>query len=69
MLNKIKKQVFPMLETLGEALGHYFDSTADGLREDISQFIDAITAPLAGENEGLIFMAELLKKSLVKPEF
>ena len=67
MLNKINKQILPMLETLGDALGQYLELPSEKLLGEIAVFIDAIIAPLAGEGEDAVALSEKLKVALLSP--
>lgn len=52
MLNKVKRQLIPMLETLGEGIPHYIsqdDTAEDKMLVLITEFLDAIDSSLAAE--------------------
>lgn len=67
MLNKIKKNIIPMLDTLGNALTQYLAQPVDELFSGISQFIDAINMPLKSESDDAIALSKQLKASLKNP--
>ena len=67
MLNKIKKQILPMLDTLGDALGQYLNMPSEDLLVVINEFIDAIAEPLAGESEEAVSLSEKIKVVLLSP--
>lgn len=67
MLNKIKKNVLPMLDTLGDALTQYLAQPMDELLGGITQFVDAINVSVQGESEEALALSEQLKASLTNP--
>jgi len=64
MLNKIKKQILPMLETLGEALGQYLSAPSDSMQGEVSEFVYAIAVQLVEESKEAFTLAERLISSL-----
>ena len=67
MLNKIRKQILPMLDTLGDALGQYLDMPTEEMLGEVSSFIDVITETLVEESKDATTLSEKLKLALLKP--
>lgn len=68
MLNKIKKIVLPMLDTLGEALTQYLEEPSQELLDGIASFMNAIDMQVRDESHDAVVASQLLKESLKDPK-
>ena len=64
MLNKIKKQIIPMLDTLGEALKYYTESPSESMFENICFFLDSISIEIVSEDVEIVLLSDNIKSSL-----